>query len=180
LILGDSLSAGYGIDVEQAWPELLARRLSREGYPHAIINASISGETTRGGLARLDELLRAHQPTIGVIALGANDGLRGIPLHEIERNLLQMIDMMQSAGATPVVVRMRLPPNYGPRYAGRFEALYDSVAATKGTVLAPFILRGIALRPDLMQKDGLHPTASAQPTMMDNIWPALEPLLGSR
>jgi acyl-CoA thioesterase-1 len=177
LILGDSLSAGYGIDVAQAWPRLLARRLAHQGYPHAIVNASISGETTRGGLARLGALLDRYRPVIGVIELGANDGLRGIPVDEIKSNLSRMIAMMKAAGATPVLVKMRLPPNYGPKYSQRFEALYDGLRSDADAVVAPFILEGIATRPELMQDDGLHPNAAAQPLIVDNIWPVLQPLL---
>lgn len=180
MILGDSLSAGYGIDVAQAWPQLLARRLAYQGYPHAIVNASISGETTRGGLARLAVLLDVYRPVIGIIELGANDGLRGIPIHEIKSNLSQMIAMVKSVGAVAVVMKMRLPPNYGPQYSQQFEAMYDSMSADVDVVVAPFFLEGIALRPELMQKDGLHPNASAQPIMVDNIWAVLQPLLEGR
>ncbi len=175
LIVGDSLSTGYGIAVERAWPVLLQRRLESLRYPHRVVNASISGETTAGGLARLPALLTTHAPSTVVIELGANDGLRGLSVEEVADNLQRMVDLASGAGAATVVVRMELPPNYGSAYAKRFAAVYDGLGAPGGAVaIAPFFLREIALDPGLMQPDGLHPTAAAQPRMLDAVWPTIE------
>ncbi len=178
LVLGDSLSAAYGIDVKAGWVALLQARLAEEGYPHQVINASISGETTDGGRRRLPELLRAHRPALVVVELGANDGLRGLPLPEIRRNFASIIELSKLANARTVVLRMRLPPNYGQDYTQGFDAIYSELGdAPRHVSVAPFFLAEIALDPKLLQADGLHPTAAAQPTMLERVWPSLKPNL---
>lgn len=184
LILGDSLSAAYGIAPETGWVALLESRLRSQGYPHRVVNASISGETTSGGRRRLPALLMDHQPALVVVELGANDGLRGFDLGEIRDNLHGMLRAIDQAGAQALVVRMEVPPNYGPEYAQGFTAVYDAVermrpSLAQSPVLAPFFLADVILDPELMQADGLHPTSRAQPRLLDSLWPALEPLLAS-
>lgn len=184
LILGDSLSAAYGIAPETGWVALLESRLRSQGYPHRVVNASISGETTSGGRRRLPALLMDHQPALVVVELGANDGLRGFDLAEIRDNLHGMLRAIDQAGAQALVVRMEVPPNYGPEYAQGFTAVYDAVermrpSLAQSPVLAPFFLADVILDPELMQADGLHPTSRAQPRLLDSLWPALEPLLAS-
>lgn len=176
-MLGDSLSAGYGIDVRAGWVTLLAQRLHEQGYPHAVVNASISGDTTAGGRARLPDALKRHRPGILVLELGANDGLRGLSLNETRANLDAMIKSAQSAGTRVLLVGIHLPPNYGPAYTKKFHAIYQGLAQTYNLPLVPFLLEGVALAPELMQADGLHPRAAAQPRLLDNVWPYLEPLL---
>jgi acyl-CoA thioesterase-1 len=177
LILGDSLSASYGIHLEQGWVARLQERLKGKGYPYQVVNASISGETTRGALARLDTLLDTHEPEIVVVELGGNDGLRGLSLSEMRQNFSQIIEQSQQSGAQVLLVSMRLPPNYGPTYTERFQKLFAELESKYKVATAPFILRGIAARPELMQSDGIHPRLEAQALMLDNIWPALIPLL---
>lgn len=177
VVLGDSLSAAYGMDVDQSWVQRLRERLQRGGYPHQVVNASVSGDTTRGALARLDALLQAQHPAILIIELGGNDGLRGLSLEEIKQNLARMIEMSRQHGAQVLLVSMRLPPNYGAAYIQRFQSMYRELAAADGARTAPFILQGIAERPELMQADGIHPRAEAQAMMLENIWPSLVPLL---
>lgn len=173
LILGDSLSAAYGIDVNAGWVALLKRRFEREGYPYQVVNASISGETTGGGRRRLAELLARHEPRLVVVELGANDGLRGIPLQDIADNLTAICRATRAAGASVIVLRMVLPPNYGPDYTHGFDAIYDSLKDEKHDVfVAPFFLADV-LSADLLQADGLHPTAAAQPRMLDAVWPTI-------
>jgi acyl-CoA thioesterase I len=179
LIVGDSLSAGYGLAVHENWPSLLQRRLSESGYPHRVVNASISGDTTSGGLARLPRALERHAPEIVLIGLGGNDGLRAIPIPEFRRNLANMIQLSDSAGAKVLLAGIHIPPNYGPEYAEAFHAVFHELAREHETSLVPFILEGIALDPELMQADGIHPTAAAQPVILDNLWPALKPMLDS-
>jgi acyl-CoA thioesterase I len=179
LIVGDSLSAGYGLATHENWPSLLQRRLSDLGYPHRVVNASISGDTTSGGLARLPRALERHAPEIVLIGLGGNDGLRAIPVPEFRRNLANMIQLSASAGAKVLLAGIRIPPNYGPEYAEAFHAVFHELAREHETSLVPFILEGIALDPGLMQADGIHPTAAAQPVILDNLWPALKPMLDS-
>nr|WP_096527748.1 arylesterase [Candidatus Nitrosoglobus terrae] len=175
LILGDSLSAGYGLEqVDQGWVAQLQNRLIDKGYAYHVINASISGETTRGALTRLDSLLDRYQPKIVVVELGGNDGLRGISLTEMAQNFSQIIEQSQGNNAKVLLVRMYLPPNYGPRYTEQFQQLFVDLAHQYQITTAAFILRGIATRPELMQPDGLHPRAEAQSLMLDNIWPALK------
>ncbi len=177
MIFGDSLSAGFGIAQEQSWPALLARRLQEKSIPYHVANASISGETTRGGLSRLDEALARFKPAIVILALGANDGLRGLPLRDMQANLRAMIDKCRAQRARVLLVGMRLPPNYGPDYVAGFEKVYADLAKAHGLPLVPFMLAGFAEKRESFQADGLHPVAAAQPLVLDNIWPALGPLL---
>ncbi len=174
--MGDSLSAGYGIRPEQSWPSLLGQRLTGKHLDYSVANLSISGETTAGGKARLDQALRQYKPAVVVIALGANDGLRGLPIEQMRGNLLSMIDASRSAGAKILLVGMRLPPNYGP-YASQFQASFPDIARQKKTGLLEFLLAPVATRQSLFQADNLHPTAEAQPLILDHVWPALLPLL---
>lgn len=176
LVFGDSLSAGYGIRPEAAWPSLLQARLAEKGLDYSVANLSISGETTAGGLSRLPAALRQHRPAAVILALGANDGLRGLPLAQMKSNLDAMIAAAQSEGARVLLVGMRLPPNYGP-YAGQFHAAFGEVAQKRRVPEVDFLLAGIADRPALFQADGLHPTAEAQARLLDNVWPQLLPLL---
>lgn len=170
LILGDSLSAGYGIDVQRSWTALLQRRLHDTGFPHRVQNASISGDTTSGGLARLPELLRRHSPVAVVIELGANDGLRGIPVAEAKRNLRSMLALIKATEATCFLLEMRVPPNYGPMYAQQFADLYTGLGDMDDVHLIPFFLHDVVLDPSLMQSDGLHPNVTAQAKMLENVW----------
>lgn len=177
LVLGDSLSAAYGIEVEDGWVELLERRLEREGYPHQVVNASVSGETTEGGLKRLPRLLEAHQPAWVILELGGNDGLRGYPVSEMRRNLGKAVALSREAGAGVLMLGMQIPPNYGRRYTDQFTAAYPSLAEERELPLVPFMLEGIATQQSLMQRDGIHPNAEAQPLILNNVWPVLQPLL---
>jgi acyl-CoA thioesterase-1 len=178
LIVGDSLSAGYGLAIHENWPALLQERLQASGYPHRVVNASISGDTTSGGLARLPRALELNSPAVVVVGLGGNDGLRAIPIPEIRRNLARMIQLSQDAGAEVVLAGIHIPPNYGPAYTEAFHQVYHELAQEYGTGLVPFILDGVALDPALMQDDGLHPTAAAQPRILENVWPEIVGLLG--
>jgi acyl-CoA thioesterase-1 len=173
LVLGDSLSAGYGLAVEETWVSLLASRLAQEGYGHRVVNASVSGDTTSGGLARLGRALERHEPEIVIIELGGNDGLRGLPLDVVRSNFESMIEQSREAGAEVVLLGMRIPINYGPRYAESFHALYGELAETYDLEWVEFFLDGVALDDGLMQADGIHPNAAAQPLMLDNAWPAV-------
>ena len=177
LVLGDSLSAAYGIELEQGWVHLLADRIGPE---HRVVNASISGDTTFGGLTRLDRALASHRPDVVIVGLGGNDGLRGLPLSEIRANLERIVAQSLDAGARVVLAGMKIPPNLGPVYTERFAALYRDVASRHDVRLVPFLLDGVAARPGMMQNDGLHPTASAQVRILENVWPLLEPLLDPR
>jgi acyl-CoA thioesterase-1 len=177
LIFGDSLSAAYGIDPRQGWVQLLGDRITHMGLPWQVVNASISGETTAGGLRRLPEDLKRHHPSVVAIELGANDALRGQPIAGIRSNLEQMIRVVRDAHAQPVLVGIMIPPNYGIDYAGEFQRLYADVARREKVPLVPFLLEGFVEKPDLFQADQLHPTALAQPRIVDNVWPTLEPLL---
>lgn len=177
LVLGDSLSAEYGLPRGTGWVALLQKRLAEEKIDALVINASISGETTSGGLTRLPTLLRQH-PSIVVIELGANDGLRGLSLAAAESNLKSMIGAAQSAHAKVLLVGMQLPPNYGPDYTRKFAALYGNLAKSfRTTVLVPFLFAGLEDKPQLFQADRLHPLAEAQPILLNNVWPSLKPLL---
>ena len=180
LVFGDSLSAAYGLSSQQGWVHLLGERVARAGLPWRVVNASVSGETTAGGLRRLPEDLKRHQPDIAVIELGANDALRGLPIAAIRTNLEQMIRIARAAKAQPVLVGIMIPPNYGIDYTREFQALYADVARRNKVPLVPFLLEGVADQPDLFQADQLHPTAAAQPRILDNVWPALAPLLGKQ
>ncbi|MGR6036037.1 MAG: arylesterase [Candidatus Nitrosoglobus sp.] len=177
LVLGDSLSAGYGIHLDQGWVAQLQDRLVHKGYSYQVINASISGETTRGALTRLDALLDTHKPKIVIAELGGNDGLRGLSLSEMRQNFSRIIEKSQQSGARVLLVSMCLPPNYGPAYTEQFQKLFADLKNKYKVTIAPFILHGIATRLELMQPDGLHPRPEAQVLMLDNIWPALVPLL---
>ena len=179
LILGDSLSAAYGIRLEQGWVALLGARLKREGYGHRVVNASSSGETTGGALARLPRALERHRPSVVVIELGGNDGLRGLPIAQVRDNLNQLIHLSRRSGAQVLLVGMRIPPNYGPTYTNEFHALYGELAKRHGLPLVPFFLEGIALDDSLMQEDGIHPNAAAQPRLLAQVWPKLAPLLAN-
>jgi acyl-CoA thioesterase-1 len=177
LIFGDSLSAGYGIQQNQSWPALLNDRLTATHRPYTVINASISGETTAGGLSRLPAELRRSHPTVLVIALGANDGLRGLPANEIRDNLRKMIQLAKAAGIRILLIGMKLPTNYGPDYTARFEQVFRDLAKSERVGLLPFLLAPVALDRLAFQSDGLHPTAAAQTKLLEHIWPALDPLL---
>ncbi|WP_226597280.1 arylesterase [Marinobacter nauticus] len=180
LVLGDSLSAAYGVPSETAWVELLRDRIESQDLDWTVVNASISGETTDGGLRRLPGLLEAHDPTIVVIELGGNDGLRGFPPNVIESNLANMIEQVRDTGATPLLVGIQIPPNYGQRYTTMFADIFSTLSDRYNTVLVPFFLDGIYDQDGLMQGDGIHPTEEAQPRLLDNIWPKLEPLLNNQ
>lgn len=176
-MFGDSLSAAYGIAAQRGWVALLAERLERERLDYSVVNASISGETTAGGLARLPRALARHKPAILVLELGANDGLRGLPVAEMRRNLDAMIGLARRAGARVLLVGMRIPPNYGPEYTQAFADAFAMLAKRRGTALAPFLLEGVAGDRDMFQEDRIHPTAQAQPILLDNVWKSLQPLL---
>jgi acyl-CoA thioesterase-1 len=177
LVVGDSLGAAYGIDPEQGWVALLAARLAANGHRYRVVNASISGDTTAGGRRRLPDLLATHRPEIVLIELGGNDGLRGLPLATVRANLEGMVRQAQATARAVLLVGVRMPPNYGPRYAEGFADVYREVAAATGAALVPALLDGIGERLELMQDDGIHPRAEAQSRMVDNVWPALVPLL---
>lgn len=177
LIMGDSLSAAYGVQTENGWVSLLRNRLEDNGHDWTVVNASISGETTDGGLRRLPDLLSRHAPAIVIIELGGNDGLRGFQPSVIEQNLAQMIELTRDAGARPLLVGMQIPPNYGPRYTSMFAAIYPKLADSHNTGLVPFFLDGIYNQNGMMQEDGIHPSSQAQQKLLDNLWPALEPML---
>jgi acyl-CoA thioesterase-1 len=178
LVMGDSLSAGYGMPPEATWVTLLERRLDQGDTDHTVINASISGETSRGGLERLPALLREHQPDVIILELGANDGLRGFQIPQITRNLGEMIELSQQSGATVVLLGIRLPPNFGSRYTEPFFEQYATLAEKYDVFYLPFMLEGVALYRELMQEDGLHPTSEAQPIILDNVWPLVQKALG--
>jgi acyl-CoA thioesterase-1 len=177
LVLGDSLSAAYGIRLEQGWVALLQGRLKAQGYGHRVVNASASGETTGGALARLPRALERHRPAIVILELGGNDGLRGLPIAGVRGNFESLIRLSREAGAKVLLVGMRIPPNYGPAYTQSFHRLYGDLAREYRLPLVPFFLDGIALDDSLMLEDGLHPNAAAQPKLLDQVWPQLEPLL---
>ncbi|MFG6462693.1 arylesterase [Roseateles sp. DXS20W] len=180
LVVGDSLSAEYGLKAGDGWVALLQARLAQQKKPHRVVNASISGDTTAGGRSRLPAALRTHKPAIVVIELGGNDALRGLPLSSTRDNLLTMAKAAQAAGAKVIVVGMQVPPNYGASYGREFEGLFAEVAKQAKAALVPFLLKGVADRADAMdwfQPDRIHPLAKAHPAMLDNVWPALKPLL---
>ena len=177
LVYGDSLSAAYGIPERSGWATLLEERLKRERPDYSVANASISGETTAGGLARLGKALERHRPAVVILELGANDALRGLPLAAMKKNLSAMIVQSQQAGAKVLLVGMRVPPNYGDEYANAFAQAYGELARRHRTALLPFLLEGFGEKTELFQADRLHPTAAAQPAVLDNVWRALAPLL---
>ncbi len=177
VVLGDSLSAGYGISVQEGWVNLLAQRLASEGYGYKVVNASVSGETTQGGVSRLPRVLELHKPDVVIIELGGNDGLRGLPLAASRENLQRAIALSRAARARVLLVGMMIPPNYGQRYTQEFRDMFTGLAAKNAVALVPFLLDEVALVNDLMQDDGIHPNAKGQPRMLENLWPKLKPLL---
>jgi acyl-CoA thioesterase-1 len=177
LVFGDSLSAAYGISSDEGWVSLLAKRVADRGLGWQVANASISGETTAGGLARLPAALQRLHPAVVVIELGGNDALRGQPVAGIRANLERMIRLVREARAEPVLVGIMIPPNYGIDYASEFRELYPALARAEKVALVPFLLEGIANRPELFQADQLHPIASAEPRILDNVWATLGPIL---
>ncbi len=177
LVLGDSISAGYGLASGEGWVALLQARLKAQGYGYRVVNASVTGETTTGGLARLPRALALHRPDIVILELGGNDGLRALPLDTSRRNLERMIEASRAAGARVLLLGMKIPPNYGPRYSAGFEQIFRDLARRHRLPFEPFFLERIALQPGMMQADGIHPTARAQPVMLDTVWPILAPML---
>jgi len=177
LVVGDSISAAFGLETGQGWVALLERRLVERGLQYQVVNASISGDTSAGGLARLPALLAIHHPQLVIIELGGNDGLRGQSPAQLQRNLAAMIDRSRTAGAGVMLLGVQLPPNYGPRYNQTFARVYTSLAEEKQVPVVPFFLEGVGGVPGMMQPDGIHPAATAQVKMLDNVWPILEPLL---
>jgi acyl-CoA thioesterase I len=177
LVFGDSISAGYGLRLEQGWVELLKTRLKSQGYGDQVVNASVSGETTAGGLARLPRALELHHPSIVILELGGNDGLRGLPIAQMRANLTQMATLSIAAGAKVLLLGMRMPPNYGPEYTKQFAMVFSDLASEKKIPFVPFLLTDIALSPALLQDDDIHPNALGQPILLDNVWPTLKPLL---
>lgn len=177
LVLGDSISAAFGLDTRQGWVSLLEQRLAAEGFDYQVVNASVSGDTSAGGLARLPTLLAEHRPDLLIVELGGNDGLRGQPPAQLQQNLAGIIQQSQKAGAKVLILGMKLPPNYGLRYTTAFAEVFPKVASDTGAALVPFLLEGAAGVPSMVQSDGIHPTAEAQPRLLDNVWPMLKPLL---
>lgn len=177
LVVGDSISAGYGLAEGQGWVRLLETRLQEQKSDYQVVNASISGDTTAGGLARLPRLLADHRPAVVAIELGGNDGLRGQPLAQFQRNLTALVEQAKAKGARVLLLGMRLPPNYGPRYTDGFAQVYVDVAKAQQVALVPFLLEGVGGDPAFMQPDGIHPQANAQQRLLDNAWPQLQPLL---
>ena len=177
LVVGDSISAGFGLDTGQGWVNLLQQRLQKEGFSYRVVNASISGDTSAGGLARLPALLSGEKPNLVVIELGGNDGLRGQAPQQLQQNLASMVDASKQAGAKVLLLGMRLPPNYGERYTQAFAHVYQRVAETSQVPLVPFFLDGVGGVPQLMQADGIHPAAAAQSKLLENVWPQLKPML---
>jgi acyl-CoA thioesterase I len=178
LVFGDSISAGYGLPhVEQGWVELLKTRLKAQGYGYQVVNASVSGETTAGGLARLPRALELHHPSIVIIELGGNDGLRALPIAQFRDNLTQLVTLAAASGAKVLLLGMRMPPNYGPQYTEQFAKVFSDLARDKKIPAVPFLLTDIALNQNLLQGDEIHPNAEGQPILLNNVWPALQPLL---
>lgn len=179
LVYGDSLSASYGIEEEQGWVNLLQNKLEAEKSGIVVVNGSVSGETTTGGLARLPAMLASYDPDLMILELGGNDGLRGLPVAIMRENLAQMIDLAQASGAEVILTGIQIPPNYGPRYTEPFFDTYADLAEEKSLPLVPFLIDGIPQQPELMQNDGIHPRAEAQFMILDNVWPILKPVLES-
>ena len=180
LIVGDSLSAEYGLKRGSGWVALLEKRLAREKLAASVVNASISGDTTSGGRSRLPQLMQKHKPTHVILELGGNDALRGLPLKQTEANLVAMARAAKAGGARVMVIGMQVPPNYGRKYGDEFSALFANVARSESAALVPFLLKGVADGPDalaLFQPDRIHPSEAAHPLMLDNVWPVLRPLL---
>ena len=177
LVVGDSISAAFGLDSRQGWVALLEKRLVQEGFEHQVVNASISGDTSAGGAARLPALLVEHKPELVIIELGGNDGLRGQPPAQLQQNLASMVEQSQQAGAKVLLLGMKLPPNYGVRYTTAFAQVFTDLAEQKQVPLVPFFLEGVGGVPGMMQADGIHPTEAAQEILLDNVWPTLKPML---
>jgi len=177
LIVGDSISAAFGLDTRLGWVSLLEQRLQKEGFTDKVVNASVSGDTSAGGQARLPALLAEHKPQLVVLELGGNDGLRGQQPAQLQQNLASMIQQSQKAGAKVLLLGMRIPPNYGARYTQAFEAVYSNLAEQEKVPWVPFFLEGVGGIPELMQADGLHPAVAAQGKLLENVWPTLKPLL---
>lgn len=177
VVVGDSLSSGYGIAADQSWVAKLEERLQSEGYGYEVVNASIAGDTSAGGLSRLPRLLETHSPAIVVIELGGNDGLRGQPVETLRNNLSRMIEQSQAKGADVVLAGMQIPPNYGPAYTKSLAAVYPELAAKYDVALVEFLLEDVALHSHLMQADGIHPNAAGQEIVLENVWPVLSKLL---
>ncbi len=178
LVFGDSISAGYGLArVEDGWVGLLRAKLKSEGYGYQVVNASVSGETTAGGAARLPRALELHHPQIVIIELGGNDGLRALPTDQMHANLATMVEMARGSGARVLLLGMRMPPNYGPEYTEKFYRTFTDVAQADNVPLVPFLLAEVALTPNLMQPDDVHPNEQGQPKLLATVWPALRPLL---
>jgi acyl-CoA thioesterase I len=178
LVFGDSISAGFGLaDVETGWVSLLRTKLKEEGYGYQVVNASVSGETTAGGLARLPRALAVHHPQLVILELGGNDGLRALPVSAMRANLAKMIALSRSAGASVVLLGMRIPPNYGPEYTEAFFSTYVKLGREFAVPVLPFLLSDIALNPVLMQADNIHPNELGQPRLLASVWPILQPLL---
>ena len=177
LVLGDSISAAFGLDTRQGWVSLLEQRLAAEGFDYRVVNASVSGDTSAGGLARLPTLLTEHRPDLLIVELGGNDGLRGQAPAQLQQNLAAMVQQARKAGTRVLILGMKLPPNYGLRYTTAFADVFPQVAKEQDVALVPFLLEGAAGLPLMTQADGIHPTAAAQPRLLDNVWPVLKPLL---
>lgn len=177
LIVGDSISAAFGLDTRLGWVSLLEQRLQKEGFTDKVVNASVSGDTSAGGQARLPALLAEYKPQLVILGLGGNDGLRGQQPAQLQQNLASMIQQSQKAGAKVLLLGMRIPPNYGARYTQAFEAVYSNLAEQENVPLVPFFLEGVGGIPELMQADGLHPAVAAQGKLLENVWPTLKPLL---
>lgn len=180
LVYGDSLSAAYGIAEEQGWVNLLRQRIRQQDLPYRVVNGSVSGETSSGGLARLPAMLESYQPDVVILELGGNDGLRGLPVSNLKANLLAMVEMIKTSGAQVLLAGIQIPPNYGPRYTEPFYQMFGDIAEQENLALVPFLIDGIPQQPQLMQRDGIHPRAEAQAMILDNVWPTLEPLLEDR
>ncbi|MGB5577445.1 MAG: arylesterase [Woeseiaceae bacterium] len=177
LVFGDSLSAGFGIDVDQSWTALLQSRLEKLGYEHRVVNASISGETTEGGAARIETALRTFSPDLIILELGGNDGLRGFPPERMKDNLTKIIERSKASGASVVLLGIRIPTNYGPRYTAAFEAVYRQVANELNIKWIEFFMEGVAMNDELLQADRIHPNSEAQPILLDNAWPIISATL---
>jgi acyl-CoA thioesterase-1 len=177
VVLGDSLSSGYGLNGAPSWVKLLERRLVDQGYDYDVVDAAISGDTTAGGLSRLPRLLDLHSPAIVVIELGGNDGLRGQPIANMRQNLARIIELVREHGAKAILTGIQIPPNYGPIYTEQFAAVYRELAAEFDIALVEFLMDGVALEDHMMQADRMHPNAEGQPIMLDNVWPVLQGLL---
>lgn len=177
LVVGDSISAAFGLDTRQGWVALLQERMAAEGFSEHVVNASISGDTTAGGASRLPTLLQEHKPKVVVVELGGNDGLRGLAPVQMQQNLSSMIEQSKQAGAEVLLLGMQLPPNYGKRYTTAFANVFSDLAREQQVALVPFLLQGVGGVPRLMQADGIHPAAEAQSILLENVWPQLKPLL---